>query len=457
MTLAQLLAEFSGHLRLQDVPSDVIRCAQDHLLDTIGVGLAARDEDAGTAVRSLVQEWGGSREATLLGEDALFPAASAALVNGTYYHAIDFDDLHNPSVIHPSAPLVAAVLAQAEASKATGEAALTALIAGYEVLLRLAMAQYDAKLGNSVFFEHGFHATSIIGAIGAAVACARLRGLDVTRITDALAISCSMGSGILEANRSGGSVKRIHCGWAAHAAVTATAMAANGISGPATVLEGGFGFFPAFCGDIWNPSAISDGLGERWLLQTMSYKPYPCNGFTHAIIDAALALKQDGLRAELIDHVEIGTAAASLRTIGQPIEEKRRPRTPYNAEFSAPFVFACAMIGGGGLGLSLEDFTEATINDPVRLELASRCDVVADEECTRVFPRQLPAVVRVRNRDGSIAEKRVMVNRGSPDMPLSHEELMTKLRTTAGSRAQRVAELVEALPNAAGVRELVRG
>lgn len=454
MTLSQQLAEFAATVRLEDIPKEVVDCAKDHLLDTLGVAFAGREEDASRAVRSYIEEWGGPEQATLLGERRRVPAASAALVNGTYAHAKDFDDSHNPSVLHPSAPLVPAVLAQAEATGSSGEECLTSLVAGYEVLIRLAMAQYDAQIGNSMFFEHGFHATSIIGAIAASVACARLRGLSPGRIANALAIACSMAAGILEANRSGGTVKRTHCGWAAHSGVSAAGLAAHGVTGPATVLEGGFGFFRDFCGENWTPQPIGE-LGQRWDTLTMSFKPYPCNGFTHTIVDAALALKQRGLRPDNVERVEIGTAAASWRTIGDPIEEKRHPRSPYHGEFSGPFVFACALVGGGGLGVSLDDFTEETLRDPVRIGIAERCSVVKDPECTNVFPRHLPAVVKVWTKDGSMLEERVMVNRGSPDLPLSREELMIKLRSTAGKRAEALAEEVYSLERAAGPSRLV--
>lgn len=454
MTLSETLAQFAHDLSYEDIPQEVVVAAKEHLLDTMGVALAGRDEEAGAAARGVVDEWGGSAAATMWGGKRRLPAASAALVNGTYAHSLDFDDSHNPSVLHPSASVVPAVLAQAEAVGADGRAFLTALVVSYEVLIRLAMAQYDEELGNSVLFEHGFHATSILGAIAGATACARLRGLDAIGIANSLAISCSMGAGIIEANRSGGTIKKAHCGWAAHAAVSAAAFAAHGLSGPATVLEGGFGFFPDFCGDRWNREVIETGLGERWDTLTLSFKPYPCNGFTHTLVDAAIALKTKGLRPDAVERVEIGTAAASWRTIGDPIEEKRHPRTPYHAKFSAPFVFASALVGGGGLGLSLKDFTEDALLDLTKVRIAERCEVVKDPDCTRVFPRQLPAVVRVWTTDGRIMEERVMVTRGSPQWPLSREELLVKLRSIAPRQADRLIELVDNLERAKTVSPL---
>ncbi|HVB54208.1 MAG TPA: MmgE/PrpD family protein [Candidatus Acidoferrales bacterium] len=435
MTSSGQLAEFAFGLRLAAIPGEVIEVAKWHVLDTLGVALAGKETEASRAVWGVVQEFGGKGESTVWGSRVRLPSASAAMINGTYAHALDFDDSHLLSVIHPSATLVPALLAQAEADGADGAEFLVGLVAAYEIILRLGIAQVDPELGNSVFFERGAHATSILGTVAAAVGCARTRGLSPAQLSHALAIACSMGAGILEANRSGGSVKQAHCGWAAHAAVLAASFASHGLTGPASVLEGRFGLFQNFCGDRWNEAALTEGLGSTWLTSELALKPYPCNMFTHCIVDAAIALKQRGVGPNDVAEVTIHTAAAPWRTIGDPIEDKRRPRTPYHAAFSAPFVFACALVGGGGLGLALSDFTETMFLDPVRRRLAEKCSVVIDEGCTAVFPRHAAAIVEVVTHEGRRIEEKVMVNRGSPERPLSRDEVMLKLRSTAGGKA----------------------
>ena len=433
--LALQLAEWAAAVRFEAIPTEVVESAKDRVLDLLGVSLAAGDTDAGVAVRGLRDEWGPGRpEAGFVGERTRGAAALVAMVNGTYAHALDFDDTHLPSVVHPSAPIVPAILAAAQAAGAGGREALAALVVAYELDTRLAMAQYDSALGNSVFFEHGLHATSILGAVAGAAGCARLRGLGAEGVADAIGIACSMGAGIIEANRTGGSVKKFHGGWAAHCAVSAAGVAAHGLTGPPTALEGGFGLFSAFCGDRWRPGALTDALGERWDTPAILFKPYPCNHFTHAVVDAALALKARGLRPEAVERVTIGTAAAAWRTLGDPIEEKRRPRTPYHAAFSAPFAFATALVGGSGLGVTTRDFSEAALADAERLRLAGACDVVVDEECTRIFPNQFPAVVQVRTLEGADLEQRVMRNR-----VLGRSELRAKLEDNAGRLAAGLA------------------
>ncbi|MGP3928695.1 MmgE/PrpD family protein [Nonomuraea sp. KM88] len=434
VTIVSALAEFAAHARA-GLPAPVMDDVTGRVLDMFGNGLAALEltghDEPHEAVRRLADRWGGAGESSVLGHPLALPAPSAALVNGTLAHALDFDDTHLPSVLHPSASVVPAALAVAESARAPGAALCQAIAVGNEITNRLGMASYLPELRNSLFFEKGWHATSICGTVGAAAASALLMNLDAGGITAAMGIAASMGAGVIEANRTGGTVKRVHCGWAAHAGVVAAMMAAEGVTGPPTVFEGRFGFFQAFLDGRYDAAAITDGLGERWELLRTVYKPYPSNHFTHPGIDAALALRAQGLRAEDVAEIELGVAAAPLRTIGEPYEEKVRPRTPYHAKFSGPYTVASALVGGGGLGLHLDDFTEAAFRDEKRLALAARVRVVADEVCTEEFPLAFSAVLRVRARDGRRLEHRVHSSRGGPEHPLSMDELEEKYRLNA--------------------------
>jgi 2-methylcitrate dehydratase PrpD len=456
MSLALTLAEWAGGVTYADLPAPVVRAAQDRLLDTLGVALAGASSDAGQIARRRAVAWGGPTEAGLFGENLRVPAPMAALVNGTYSHALDFDDTHLPSILHPSAPLVPAVLAQAESRGASGRDLIAALVAGYEVGCRLGMAQYDRTARRSVFIDRGLHLTSYVGAIAGAVACAKLTGLDRAGIAHALAIASGMGAGLIESSRSGGSVKKFQGGWSAHCAVVAAEMASDGLTGAMTALEGRYGFFSALCGSDWRQEDIADGLGERWLTPTIAIKPYPCTHFTHALVDAALALRRRGIQPDDVESATLGVASKTVAAIGEPVELKRQPTTSYLAQFSGPFIFAGALAGGGGLGISMADFDPAKLDDPVRRRLAGVCTVVGDSECDRIFPEQFPARVRVTLRSGTSVEEPVMFNRGGADWPLTADELKVKLGQTAGDRAEAIVAAVGKLEEAAGVAGLLR-
>jgi 2-methylcitrate dehydratase PrpD len=353
-------------------------------------------------------------------------------------------------VLHPSASVIPAALAVAQERGAGGRETIAAIAVGLEVCVRVGMAGYDHARRASTFFEHGQHATSICGALGAAVAAGSLMGLDAAGLTHALGVAASMASGIIESNRTGGTVKRMHCGWAAHAGVAAAQLVALGFTGPPTVLEGRFGFFEAWLHGTFNPEAITSGLGTVWSVPGIFFKPYPANHFTHAAIDAALALRRGGLRAADVETISVGVATSTVRTIGEPIEIKRAPTTGYMAQFSAPFVIAAALIDGGGLGLGLDDFTDAAATNAEYRALMAKVSVVADPECDAIFPHQFPAVLRVRTTDGRDLVEKVLFNRGGPQRPLSYAELGTKFRDNAtrmtdAETAARIQDLVARL------------
>ncbi|GAA4232812.1 2-methylcitrate dehydratase PrpD [Streptosporangium album] len=187
-----------------------------------------------------------------------------------------------------------------------------------------------------------------------------------------------MGAGLLEANRADGTVKRVHCGWAAHAGVTAAALAREGLTGPPTVLEGRFGFFAAYLDGRGDADALLAGLGKRWEVTRAVYKPYPANHFTHPAIDCAFALRAGDLDPGDIEEIELGV--------------------------------------------------------PARLALAGRVRCVADDRASGLFPLSFGAVLRIRTRGGTTLTHRVDSSRGGPGNPLSSEELALKFRLNA-SRA----------------------
>jgi 2-methylcitrate dehydratase PrpD len=425
MTLVEQLASFAVRA---EVPEEVRTSVRQRVLDILGLCAAAAGVDTSEAVIGHAVAQGGTPQAHGVGVSGKLPGAAAALVNGTLAHTLDFDDTHLPSIIHPSAPVIPAALAAGEVAGATGAEVVRAAAVGLEICVRLGMAGYDAQARTSLYFERGQHATSMCGSLGGAAAAALLVGADPMH---AMGVAASMASGIFEANRGGGTVKRLHCGWAAHAALVAADLAARGFTGPPTVLEGRFGFFTAFLDGRFDAEAITEGLGERWSVPGIVFKPYPANHFTHTTADAGLALRAAGVRPEDIEAVEIRIAAPTVRSVGEPIEAKRAPQTGYQAQFSAPYVFTAALLGGSGLGVGLDDFTDALANDPARRKLMARIDVTGDEECTRIYPHAFPAVVCVRLRDGSERTERVMHNRGGPQQPLSDEELERKFRDNA--------------------------
>lgn len=427
-TLAEQLGIEAHRVFSTSVPEEVAHSVRLRLLDVLGLCVAAQDLDTSAAILRFVDAQGGVSQASAIGCVSALPASQAALANGVLAHSLDYDDTHLPSVLHPSACVVPAALAAAQVSGASGRQLTSAIALGLEVTVRLGMAGYDEEFGNSIFFEHGQHATSICGAMGGSVAAALLLGLGPVGVKDALGITASMASGVIEANRTGGTVKRLHCGWAAHSAVTAAQLVQAGFTGPPTALEGRFGFFEAFLHRQGDWRLVTEGFGHDWAVPNIFFKPYPANHFTHAVIDAGIQLRELGVDVEQIERVEVGVPSAVIRTIGQPIESKRAPETGYQAQFSGPYAVVVGLLGGKGLGAGLEDFTDELAVATTRRQLMARVDVVADEKCDRIFPQQFPACVTARYRDGQQFRIEVLNNLGGPDRPLTDEQLATKFR-----------------------------
>lgn len=464
-TLTQQLAAFGTTCRDKQVPDDVAASVRQRIVDVLGICVAARSLDTSRAGIDFVMDGGGAPASSVVGEVQKVTAAQAAFANGVLAHSLDYDDTHLPSVLHPSASVVPAALAIGEAIGARPREVLSAIAAGVEITVRIGMAGYDREERNSLFFDRGQHATSICGTLGSAAAVGLLMGLDADGVADAMGVAASFASGIIEGNRTGGTVKRMHCGWAAHAGVTAGDLVRRGITGPPTALEGRFGLFHAFLGGRFDRAALLRGLGEQWEVPGIFFKPYPANHFTHAGIDAAIALRDRGVRPRDVEEAVLKVAAPTVRTIGEPLDVKQRPETGYQAQFSGPYTVAAALFGGGGLGLGLSDFTDDLAQAPERRDLMSRIRVESDSVCDEIFPRQFPAILEVRLTDGRQAQERVLANRGGPDRPLSELEILQKFSDNASTalspdqiaRFHGVVDALDAVDDVGTLFEPLRG
>ena len=324
-------------------------------------------------------------------------------------------------------------LAVAESEGVSGRDVVTAIVAGYEAIARLGMAAPGA------FHARGWHATSACGTLAAALTAGTLLRLDARRLASALGIAGSFASGLMEFLEDGSAVKRLHAGWAGHAGIVAATLAAGGVSGPASVLEGRFGFYRTFVGTA--PLAeVFETLGREWETPRIGFKPYPCCHLNHAYIDCALRLREEHrVDPEAIVDIECHVPTGEVPIVCEPRTAKLRPRTTYEAQFSLPFATAAALLDGRvGLGT----FTEARLGDERLLGLAARVRHVVDAESTfpNGFPREITAPLRkvlrgapnVRYRAGDVAavdfeRKRVRL---SDDVELPYDYLVLATGST---------------------------
>src|SRR5256886_9871547 len=281
--------------------------AKYFVLDYLGVALRGSRVDSSAAVQAFVDCFAPPGTATIIGRDQGTHPAYAALANGAAAHCIEMDDTHQEGSVHLGAPIISALIAASEMQPAGGGEFLAAVVLGYEVAARLAMA-----LGPAAHYRRGFHPTGTCGAFGAAAAAGIVFGLDARRLTAALGIAGSQAAGSMEFLANGAWTKRLHPGWAALGGLHAAALARAGFRAPTTILEGRSGFLHAYS-DGADPAALRTN-DDYELLQT-SVKPHACCRYMQGPIDGALVLRASHhVDPPDVERIEVGMLAA-----GHPI------------------------------------------------------------------------------------------------------------------------------------------
>jgi len=452
MGITATLAEFSANLTLDRLPPDVVRRARLLVLDLLGNIVRARhDAESTPALLAAVRALGLAQgNATVFGAAARYAPAGAALVNGVLAHSLDFDDTHAAGSLHPGAPVIPAALAAAEMAGASGAEVLAAIVAGYEVTCRVALA-----LPAGAHYDRGFHPTATCGAFGAAAAAGRVFGLGAASMESALGIALSQSAGSLQFLANGAWTKRFQVGWAAMAGLTAATLAREGFKGAAEALEGRHGFLNAYA-PAPTPERATRDLGTVFELMATAVKPYPSCRYGHASIDAAIALHAElGLKPEEIESVTVGLPRSGMLLIGEPAAKKADPRNVVDGQFSAPFVIATALATGAMGWDSYRLLDDAAIRALVR-KIACENDPEIEAE----FPENMAGKLSVRAR-GQEFVRTVKVPKGEPGNFPTDAELRTKFAGLAdpilgADRAAALADAVLALDTEPGVGALTR-
>jgi 2-methylcitrate dehydratase PrpD len=416
---------------IEAVPPAAARgAAARALLDTVGVTLAGAAEPAARIVQRVVEQ-DGTGPCRVLGTALRASAGNAALANGTAAHALDYDDMCFVSLAHPSAPLVAAALAVAEVTGASGRALLDAYVVGFELEGRLGRAM------NPRHYQRGWHCTSTLGTIGAAAAASRLLGLDARATGHALSIAASEASGLKE--NFGTMVKPLHAGLAARNGVVAALLAQAGMTASSAAIDGPQGFLAAMDSEQPSLDAFAADLGARWeIVDTgITVKLYPSCAGTHPTLDALLNLQRsEGFAASEVEAIEIG-----VDNIVPTILIYDRPSSGLEGKFSMPFCAAAAVVHGR---VGIETFDVVQLRDPAVVALQARVTMRVDPTLDASAPSLTQARVTVRLRDGRVLTASANGARGYPERPASDEELANKF-TSCASQTLSAAQAVDAL------------
>jgi 2-methylcitrate dehydratase PrpD len=418
---SQAIARYVRELNLENVPQAVVDKAKLVFLDTLGVALASSTMDFGRMVINVAQQLGGTPSSRLIGSRLKVAAANAVLANGTLAHGLDYDDTLEAAIVHTGCCAGMTALAVGEELGASGKAVLEAAIAATEVMCKIGL------VAPGKFHARGFHPTALCSTFGAAAAASKLYGLDPAQWNDAFGLCGSQSSGIIEYLADGTWTKRLHPGWSAHGGVIATLLAREGFRGPATVFEGQHGFYRAFGGANEYPFEQLNELGRLWEIPKLTFKSYPCGSISHPYMDCALTLRQKhAIKSDQVIEIVCRTAEGPVHRLWEPLEQKRRPPTPYAAKFSLPFSIAVMLIRGKA---GLEEFSDAAIRDPEILDLASKVRYELDS--TIDYPRHFSGHVKISLADGTMLEENQPYPRGGFESPLPPEEIEAKFRANA--------------------------
>lgn len=403
------LARFVVQSRFEDIPAPVRHEAARAMLNWLGCALgAARHETIDNAVAAL-SPFFGPPQAALLGRRERADILHAALINGISSHVLDFDDTH-ARLVHPSAPVLPALLAMAEWRKLSGAQLIHAFVLGVET---------EIRIGLSVFPEHynaGWHITGTAGVFGAAAATGKLLGLTEQQMAWALGIAATQSSGLRE--MFGTMCKSFHPGHAAQSGLAAALLAQKNFTSSERAIEAPAGFGRVMS-TKFDPAEITRGLGAQYELSLNMYKPYACGLVVHASIDGCVELRREhNLQPEDIERVELRVWPMVLELTG-----KKNPQTGLEGKFSVYHAAAVALIYGAA---NESEFSESVVRDPRVTALRDRVAVTTDPKVGK-----LEAYVTIRLRNGTVLERHVPHALGTVPRPMSDADLEQKFRGLA--------------------------
>ena len=431
----QALASFAATLRFQDIPAPVLRRAEDLMLDWFASTLAGKSARPVETIARFMQRMGPTDgPSEILIHRTRSSPLTAAVINAAASHFAEQDDVHNGSVFHPAAVVFPPALAVAQALGRSGAELLAAVVAGYEVGIRV-----GEFLGRSHY--RIFHTTGTAGTLAAAAAVGHLLRLTPEQMNHAFGSAGTQSAGLWEFLRDAADSKQLHTAHAAGAGLTAAYLAADGFTGAQRIFDGKQGMAAGMSSDS-DPSRLADGLGTRWTLAETSFKFHASCRHTHPAADALQqVLRTQGLAAQDVRQVTTFVHQGAIDVLG-PVTD---PQTVHQGKFSMGTVLGLVAVHGHA-GLSefdahYRDADVVTFRDKVAMQL--------DTEVDSAYPARWIGKVTVETRDGQRFDGRVDEPKGDPGNTLSRPELEDKaLRLAAyrdGASASEMRAVIDAI------------
>lgn len=462
-SISETYAEFGLGLRYEDIPLEVVAKAKDHIMDTIGCGLAGSTMEWAQITMGMAKHLGGTPEATIIRDGAQVAAPSAALACGAACSSLDYDDTgYWVGAVHSSRILVPTALAVAEAMGRSGKDLIKSTIVGWEIANRIGIAQgVDRERRYELSAYYKIMKRPEVGGehFAAAAVAALLMGLDRDQISSSIAFVSPLYGGkraYSQSHREGGDSVPFACGWAAHAGVMAAIAAQKGLVGPRLIFEGDKGFFNQLeLGELYAPEKLTEELERRWYTLGNCIKFYPAgHGIHHFIESLKTVMNEHKVRPDNVEEVICHVPQNRVVLHFEFLEQKLNP-TPYSSRFSLPFILASVLIDGDW---NVTSSIGGKVKDRQRLELAKRVHYSFEEDSWLEDNR---GSITVRSKDGKSYKAKHPYLLGLPSNTPSHQQIVDKFRYNASlvlsnNATNKLLNSLENLENVKNIAELMR-
>jgi 2-methylcitrate dehydratase PrpD len=453
--LTDYVGRFIASTKYEAISDDVIELGKKSILDGLGLALAGSMAQTGTLCRQYVENLGiGDGKSTIIGSARKTSPRFAAFVNGVSIHADDFDDTQLSAakdrvyglLVHPTVPVLPAILALAESRNVSGKDWMLAYHLGVEVECKIAEAISPRH------YQDGFHSTGTCGPFGSAAACARLLHFEPLQILNTFGLAASQSGGLRE--NFGTMTKPFQAGHAAESGLASAELVALGWTAAEQILEADRGFFHAF-GGSYDPAAIMDRLGKPWTFASpgISLKPYPSGSLAHpAMTEMMRLIVANNIQPDQVGKVDVGANHNMTTTLLH-----HRPKTGLEAKFSMEFCIAILLLERkAGLG----EFSDKAVQRTDVREMIHRINFYVDPEAENAGFDKMTSLLKIHLKDGKVIAGRADFAKGSPADPMTFEEAATKFRGCAEyaewpkSKAEKIIAFVRSLESASDMRPL---
>jgi 2-methylcitrate dehydratase PrpD len=438
-------ADYVANTNYSDLPAAVVENTKKFIVDTIGVGIAGLGAPGCREAVEVVKNWGGVAESTVMFHEYKCPAPWAAFLNSIFIQALDFDDSLDESALHANVSTLPAALALAEAQKD---------INGRELICAVSIGQDVAcRVGASLKKPLAWIRTATCGFFGATAATGKILKLNKEKMWDAFGISYCQTAGNAQCMVDGVLVKRMQPGFAAKAAILASKLAENGVTGTKNVFEGEFGFFKLYEDNEYDKNILLDGLGKDFRGMRLSTKPYPCCRMTHASIDAILELrKKFDIKLEDVEKIVITASQMVYEIVGMPFKIRNNPQV--DAQFNVAYAVIVALLKGD---VFINDFEEINVRKNLIADLTKLVEVIPDKDLNAKDMMNCSMEVTMKN--GQRFSAKISAAKGNPLNPMSMQECMQKFRKCVeysrwGISDDKVSEILSVLEHLEDLKDI---